>query len=618
MTDTNQEIVIVSKEESNRYRNLCLLKVVIPFVLQKVLAKVSTKKNTRQSYWSYLNSNLGITQNEITGEKYDVSSTDFENLREHKDTSKFGCSLLFSMIEAIDNEAHARCKPSNEFKPFLQDVKGIWSKISLDVDAGMSSFHYTDAKEKLSYLLRNAESVYDQGEYNIDEELQELETHFEKIDKCKKTDLIEVYKSYFLEISVNEMRNRWDNDCSFLSIPLLNAEVFDSLYTPLKIRCHNECCSSVEESALLTSNAEVSILCGETGSGKSTLLQNITRHFLGLSKHSPSLLTALRDVDTLCFLDCRGTTYKTLEEYLSGTFPEVVKYIGRKNLAEVIFQVHNCLLLIDSFDEISNSSMDVLNELLEHVKTSGNGFKIIITARTHLRENGAKLVAEKGLKYELFNILKIDDLTRKLEFLEKYEAVFAVGSFAIREKFCNLPKDVTSYLKTPVLLVWFCYLIQNDFTNTAEWSTVADVSSQIVQHYAKSVEKRLLCNISINTNKIFKEALEIVGALAFKSLAANTLSVTAKEMTDLIQNLSRILISHQVPANISVMTVVSCMLQVRKLLSGEFIYYFIHLSHQEAFAAEALASKLHMQPLMTLRTAVCELSQSDNPQIYEK
>ena len=615
----NAEAAILSEEDFDRFRNTSLVQVVIPSVLRRILEKATANKSPSETYWSYFSNTLKITRNDLTGKKYGVSAVAFKHVQQCSDASTFDCSLLFALIEAVDNTSDVSRKQPKELKSAIKDAKDIRNKISHSVDAeGSNSAHYMNTKKTLHELIQKCGCAYNLSKTTIDNELQELQRKFDDIDICRRKDVIQVKTSFFIENGKKEMTHLWANDCNFATIPFSDEQVSGNFYTPSKIRSESQSCGSDEESALLTSSAGLSILCGEAGSGKSTLLRNIARHFLGLSNESPSLLASVSTIDMLYFLECRETTYKNLEEYVQGSFPGVTKILGHKNMSEVFFHVQKSLLLIDGFDEINQLSNVVLHELIDKTKAAGKAFKIIVATRTHSREQVKRLASEKGIKYEIFNMLDVDEKLQQLAFLEKYETALSLSSSEIRVKFSNLPAVVASYLRTPVTLAWFCYLIQSGLVNVDEWRNIADVTSQIYKYYAKSVENRLLHKVPVDLDIIVQEVLDVIALFAFRSLAIDTLLVTDREMMTLKKMCLKVFRTYQVPADISVMNVLSCVLSTKRLPSGEVIHHFIHKSHQEAFAAEALLNKLEMYPSMSVKVAVSELSKNDDLHIFQK
>ena len=125
---------------------------------------------------------------------------------------------------------------------------------------------------------------------------------------------------------------------------------------------------------------------------------------------------------------------------------------------------------------------------------------------------------------------------------------------------------------------------------------------------------------AVDLDLIVKKVLDDIGNFAFRCLATNAISVSNSELMSLKEDCRNIFKEYKLPENPSIMTVLSCVLITQTQPNGEFIHQFIHKTHQECFAAEALLNKLIATntSITTVKTAVSELSQSDDDDIFEK
>ena len=614
------KVVALSPEELDRYRNTACFQKLIPFTLRNVLEKMTSDKDKNESFMKYFNETLQITEEELkTGFK--IHPNDIKLLHS-TESSAFDAPLLFSLIRASNKNSKISCKLLGLLQKAINIRNAICHKIHSE---GANPQQYKNAKKILIDIVKTSGSDFNQPQPVIENEIRELNKLIADIDQGNREDFIDAIAMRFCEISKKETAEKWSKYCSSFPIPSSDLTVPVDVYTPLSVcrekkpcdikdessDLNNELLTIGDESALVKCKAQVVILCGDAGCGKSSMLRNIGRHYLRLSDESQELVSSLSEINIMYYFECRNNAYCKFHQYLSEGLPEAVKCLSKELLCEASSHVRNSLALVDGYDEKNENSEDLLKSTMTALKASNNEFKIIIATRTHSVENLTTLVLSVGLDFERFNILDIGNEESQRKFLQKYEKEKGFPS-DITVKFDRLPRVVVSYFRTPQLLSWFSYLCLSNYTEVAQWSTVADVIASTLTFYTKSIQTKLQLYVKKNLNYTATRLIDVIAKSAFEFLARGKITLNERDMFKLTA------LCLNVCPDVEVEALLSCVLIYKTNPNGNTVHEFVHKSHQEAFSALALRNELQESSSKSVEEVIYDLCQISGQRILQK
>ena len=594
VSSTTPDVSLLLSGEFQRYQNSAAVQIATPFALTKVLDKACAGKGDQETYMQFFNNKLGITEEELRI-KYGVFKSGNVQLQKDTDASDFDPTLLNSLIKATSDKLNITTQERDVLRTELNVIIQTRNAFSHSNDKrGNDPSIFQKLKKSLPRIIRASGTIYKQDSESTKQEIKDLEYLFRFMQRSERADVIKVNIKYFCDNGMKHIIEHWKNFRSLQFIPFINKEIKKNVHFSLKII--RETNKTEENESMLLRHIDtcgVTILREEAGAGKSTIVRSLCRKYLRLRDSSEETARKLSNFDMIHFMDIRDVTSPELTEYFRNNFPTVYSTLGSQNILDCFVNMTN-LAVIDGYDEINDISAKLLRNFLKTLKSSTMLYHCIITTRPHASNDLHKLLNDNGMKFNSYFIADITNKDDQLAFLKKYEkSDLQIENLTFI--FDQLPRCVTNYFTSVVLLTWFVVQCLQNKKQVQTWTRVSDVTNDIFTYYTQLIERKLTADGIKNRTLLLKEFLEVVTLNCLQYLARNKISITEKEKQELAGKCLPVVEKYSEPKQVDISHVLSSLYVTRTLLDESIVYEFYHKSHMEIFAAKALFNRLKMK-----------------------
>ncbi|XP_018016333.1 uncharacterized protein LOC108673063 [Hyalella azteca] len=592
-------VSLLPPEEVHRYRNAVLIQKLIPESLQPLLCWLSEDKGESKSYFWYLKYRTRLSEKELK-EKYYFTSSELKLLKED-DSAAFDATLLIKLIKVF--ACIADCPHENpcdhddtKAECLLWKLRNHRNLISHKIKTSSTSEHvFTTAKDTMIKLFSviDLEKVKIRKEV-VDQHVEKIQESFKNVGNTDHERQCMEQQFVFRTEALKESQSYWRQYCTTEAVPFTgNVVNSGKVYHPMELFVKEELLSDggvterISYRHILKRTNEdgrkATVLVGEAGSGKTTVVKNIVSQFLGII---PVEVEFLKEIHLLLFLECRDRTTTSLENALKNNFPQASRKIS---LSLDSFCSLGNIIIIDGYDEVNESSSDVINQILRQMK-SMISCQILLTTRPHRADQLKILLNSSGIQFTTFELVPLSEEEDQLEFLRRYEensSAEAPSSLGMTLSFKRLLPEVKQFFVYPINLVLFYFLYTYSPETIESWETSNDVIEQMLILYEKFIAKKLLERHLVNLECFIREALGEIYQFAFDCISANKVMLSAEDMRPVQCCLEKKFREWKLLNKLDVSVVTSVVFLTKTVPNPAcpVVYQFYHKSIQEIMAA---------------------------------
>ncbi|KAF2357377.1 P-loop containing nucleoside triphosphate hydrolase [Trinorchestia longiramus] len=608
-------ISLLPTEEVHRYRNSVLVQKLMPEALQTLLGWLSQDRPSEKSFLWYIKyvTNLSTTK---LKEKYYISALEMQVLGGN-DLSVFDATLLVKLIkllakisdcghmDADHDDTSAAC--------LLWKLKNYRNLVSHKIKTSSTNADiFTAAKKCLLSLF----SVVDTTNFSVKKEVfenvvSELRRAFDNIASTDYERQCMERQCVFRTQSFEESQTYWRTYCTTESIPFTtNVASSEQIFHPMEIFEKEDV--STNRAILLKESykhilkracedeRKATILVGEAGSGKTTVVKNIASQFLGIID---SEVEFLREIHLLLFVECRDRFTNTLERAMSNNFPKACQKISTEKAIECFCFLGN-LIIIDGYDEVNESSSEVINQVLRLMKRM-SACQLLFTTRPHRAGQLKELLNFNGIPFTVFELVPLYEEQDQLQFLQRYEMNVSHAndiSNGMVETFKALLPEVKEFFIYPINLVLFYFLYCNSRDNISNWETSNDVIEQMLVLYEKFIARKLLERHLINIDRFIREALEEVYQFALHCISENKIMLSCEDMRPVHECLDNKFQEWQLLSKLDTTVVTSIVFLTKTVPNPNcpVVYQFYHKGIMEIMAARTFVKLMKKESYLKL------------------
>ncbi|XP_018021097.1 uncharacterized protein LOC108677397 isoform X2 [Hyalella azteca] len=590
---------LLPPEEVHRYRNAVLIQKLIPESLQTLLSWLSEDKVESKSYFWYIKYKTRLSEKELK-EKYYFTSSEIKLLKED-DASAFDVTLLIKLIKMFAGIAdcpHENPCDHDDTKAecLLWKLRNHRNLISHKIKTSSTSEHvFTTAKDTMIKLF----SVLDLekvkiGKEAVDQHIQKIQQSFKNVGNTDYERQCMEQQFVFKTEALKESQSYWRQYGTSEAVPFTgNVVNSGKVYHPMELFVKEKLLSDggVTEKIsyrhiLKRTNEDgrkATVLVGEAGSGKTTVVKNIVLQFLGII---PVEVEFLKEIHLLLFLECRDRTTTSLENAVKNNFPQAFRKIS---LSLNSFCSLGNIVIIDGYDEVNESSSNVINQILRQMK-SMISCHILLTTRPHRADQLKNLLNSSGIQFTTFELVPLSEEEDQLEFLQRYEensSPEAPSSLGMTLSFKSLLPEVKQFFVYPINLVLFYFLYTYSPETIESWETSNDVIEQMLILYEKFIAKKLLERHFVNLECFIQEALGEIYQFAFDCISADKVMLSAEDMRPVQRCLETKFREWKLLNKLDVSVVTSVVFLTKTVPNPAcpVVYQFYHKSIQEIMAA---------------------------------
>ncbi|XP_047739765.1 uncharacterized protein LOC108677393 [Hyalella azteca] len=611
-------ISLLPQSEVNRYRNAALVQKLIPDALLTLFLWICHDKVQNDDYLSYVLGKLKISTNDLKG-KHHVSASELKTLKGN-DASSFDITLQVKLIKLLTDigdcphttiEEHVASTP----ECLLWRVKDFRNEVSHKIKTSSTSSDVFDAAKnvliELFFIIGCSKLNVERK--IVDEQIEKIEAAFEGIANTDHERKCIERQYVFRTEAFSESQSYWKEYCTTEAVPFDGTVVdSESIFHPMELYVEERSSGNVSASAKESyrqilkrtrlDGRRATILIGVGGSGKSVVVKNIALQFLEIIDAEVDFLN---EIHLLLFLECRDRSTDSLEKVLQNNFPISCRKISIENAVDCFCSIGS-LIIVDGYDEVNESSSEVINQILRRMK-SMSSCQILFTTRDHKAEQLKGLLSSYGIKFSKFELVPLSEEAEQLKFLQRYEMHLSDGDHSFErmtESFKKLLPDVKQFFVHPINLVLFYSLYKHSFETIASLETVNDVIEQMLILYEKFLAQKLLDRPFANQECFIREALEEIYQFAFDCISENKIMMSEEDMRPVERCLVKKFRDWDLLKTLDINVVKSVVFLTKKLPSPKphLVYQFYHKGVQEIMAARIFFKSMKSEPDLALQT----------------
>ena len=512
----------------------------------------------------------------------------------------FLCKLIPYVCDGIENVGTASwtSNDENKIECLLKRAKDARNKVMHDPKNTAMSCQISDEIIETSFkIIEVAAKLYKKSDDGAGAEKTKINHMFREIKSAMMTDKQKRLSQIRLKVltdGLQTIREKLSKVIEKRALHLTQNEMnphgsFYSLSLSTNKEEHSEIsCKSFFEiiENYDSPTSRVIILEGPPGCGKSTLLKKFFRDFLKLSDSS-EIFEGIGKFELALIMECRVHTLKNFRDLLMQTFGLSLANIEMDDILWAL-QSMKILFLIDGIDELNSNSRQVIEELLEFVKSNPLAL-CIASSRPRASALFKDFLKKQSMESSTFKIMDLQTMQQQIKFLSGYLSILSdVDKNKVLDVYNVLDLDISN----PLQLVFYCSFFLKYPDKVTTWTCDTQIMRDTLNSYESDVVDRLRLNRVSNAEIKARKLLTAVHETSFHCLQNDELFVKQSEYLKLkekcFDNISKEIEYDQIFSSILKPDFSSN--------EDEINYDYFHKNHQEYMAAKFLIQKLEENP----------------------